>query len=225
MSPRCPPAQPVQSRYLAAIGHSSAKISTHSEGSEDPQKSPTTTTTTPPGFLVRMSSKHLGYLLQSEARIAVTRPLQILQIQRCVAGTVPPVPPRYPRPIGVSVFLLGERISSRGHVAGTARWSPFPTLERFPESALRYPRATKFHCRRSHTRARVGLHTPVGDGESKSAPSIPTFQRSGGLRRSSPHAPRLWETGSKKEVGFSQESEARNGIPAHEWSAQKARWS
>lgn len=222
--PWCPPAAPLPSpsRYLAAIGHSSAKISTHSEGSKDPQKSPTTT---PPGFLVRMSSKHLGYLLQSEARIAVTRPLQILQIQRCVAGTVPPVPPRYPRPIGVSVFLLGERISSRGHVAGTARWSPFPTLERFPESALRYPRATKFHCRRSHTRARVGLHTPVGDGESKSAPSIPTFQRSGGLRRSSPHAPRLWETGSKKEVGFSQESEARNGIPAHEWSAQKARWS
>ena len=75
-----------------------------------------------------MRNKHLGYLLQSEARIAVARPLQILQIQRCAAGIVPPVPPRYPRPIGVSVFLLGGRISSRGHVAGTARWLPFPTL-------------------------------------------------------------------------------------------------
>lgn len=72
--------------------------------------------------------KHLGYLLQSKPRIAVARPLQILQIQRCAAGKVPPGPPRYPRPIGVSVFLLGGRISSRGHVAGTARWSPFPTL-------------------------------------------------------------------------------------------------
>lgn len=120
-----------------------------------------------------MRNKHLCYLLQSKARIAVTRPLQILQIQRCVAGIVPPVPPRYPRPIGVSVFLLGGRISSRGHVAWTAR--PFPTLYYFPESVKRYPKATKFHSRRSHTRE-VGLHTPVGDGESKSAPSIPTFR-------------------------------------------------
>lgn len=37
--PPCP-ARPVPSRYLAAIGHSSAKISTHSEGSKDPQEKP-----------------------------------------------------------------------------------------------------------------------------------------------------------------------------------------
>lgn len=77
---------------------------------------------------LKTNNEHLWYLLQSEARIAVARPLQVLQIQRCVADTVAPVPPRYPRPFGVSVFLLRGRISSRGHVAGTARWSAFPTL-------------------------------------------------------------------------------------------------
>lgn len=110
-------------------------------------------------------------MLQSEARITVARPLQVLQIQRCAAGIVPPVPPRYPRPFGVSAFLLGGRTSSRGHVAGTARWSPLD----FPESAQRCPKAAEFHSRRSHTRE-VGLHAPAGDGESKSAPSIPTFR-------------------------------------------------
>lgn len=62
----CPPL-PSPSRYLAAIGHTSANFFNTFSG-ERPQKSP-------PLFHVRMSSKHLGYLLQSEARVAVTRPL------------------------------------------------------------------------------------------------------------------------------------------------------